>query len=160
MNAPSLSSIRCALTRQLLEHTVSWPMQSIAKVRMVLCSSLLILSVTTSVQAAEAVEKNIKLTENDARFRVVNVMDGRILIHLKNGHERIIAFPEMVELMPDPSTLPDCNIVLDKNVVAFYPTRTFKRLSLKLIGLETSTVYELGVRSSAAGITQPLKLIK
>ncbi len=159
MNAPFLSAIRCTPVRRLIEHTVSWPSQSLAKVRFVLCSSLLVLTVATSVQGADT-EKNIKLTENDARFRVVTVMDEQLLLHLKNGHERIIAFPETVKLAPNQSTLPDCDIALDQNVVAFYPARTFERIRLKLIGLKTGTIYELGVRSSADGLTQPLKLVR
>lgn len=154
-----LSSFHRSFVRLSPEHTVSQSAQVMSKVRVALCRAILVLTVTSCVQAAST-EQSVQLTEHDARFRVVTVSGERLLLHLKNGHERIVAFPEAIELSPERPTLPDCDIVLDKEVVAFYPTRTFERVSLKFIGVNSGTVYELGIRSSGDGMLQPLKLVR
>ena len=112
-----------------------------------------------SVALSQAQTPKVEFTDEDARFQITPVPDGNLLLHIRNGHERIIAFPEPIEAIPEQQSLPGCNIIMDGEIVAFYPTRTFQRVTLKFVGARSGTVYEIGVRSSPDGIIQPLKLV-
>ncbi len=81
-----------------------------------------------------------------------------ILVHLRTGYERAVLMPEPVGLKGNQSSLPGCDIEIDADVIGFYPTRSFANTSIKLVGLETGTEYELVVRSSTLGERQPLQV--
>lgn len=83
---------------------------------------------------------------------------NRILFHIRTGIERAVIFPEPVQLARTNPQLLGCTIVVDFDVVGFYPTQSFDRETVRLIGLETGTTYELGVRASPEGLLNPLRL--
>lgn len=91
-------------------------------------------------------------------FRETSFNNKPILIHLRTGYERAIIMPEKVVQSDQQIPLPGTEIVVEGNIVAFYPTETFKRRSVYFVGLDTDTVYELQVGSSTEGIRQPLKI--
>ena len=91
-------------------------------------------------------------------YREVTFNDQPILVHLRTGYERAIILPEPVVQGDDEQTLPGTEIVIDGNIVAFYPTITFKRAPVVLVGLDTGTVYDLRVRASTEGIRQPMRI--
>ena len=81
-----------------------------------------------------------------------------ILVHLRTGYERPIIFPEPVVQSDETQTLPGTEIIVDGNIVAFYPTITFNRSPVVFVGLETGTVYDVRVRASTEGIRQPMRI--
>ena len=81
-----------------------------------------------------------------------------ILVHLRTGYERPIIFPEPVLQSDETQTLPGTEIIVDGNIVAFYPTITFSRSPVVFVGLETGTVYDVRVRASTEGIRQPMRI--
>ena len=118
----------------------------------------IVMALPTSIQAQNS---GFVLTDPSTRFREITTSpSNRILLHLRNRHERIVAFPEPVKLDPTTLRLPGCEITLDNDVLGFYPTQTFDRQSFRVIGINSGQVYELGVRSSNEGLIGPLKLLK
>lgn len=93
-------------------------------------------------------------------FRKARYVSKPILIHLRTGYERAVLMPEPVRLKANQSALPGCTIEIDAEVIGFYPTRTFARLGIKFIGLDTGKEYELRVRASTSGIRQPLQITR
>ncbi len=91
-------------------------------------------------------------------YREASFVGKPILIHLRTGYERAIVMPEPVELRDADQTLPDSEIVVTDNIIAFYPTSTFARVPLLFTGLETGTQYDLRVRASTEGMRQPLRI--
>lgn len=91
-------------------------------------------------------------------FRQARYGSNGVLLHLRTGYERAVLMPEPIELKAGQSSLPGCDVEIDSDVIGFYPTRSFKRQSIKFVGLESGAVYELKVRSSTAGIRQPLQI--
>ena len=91
-------------------------------------------------------------------YREVTFNDQPILVHLRTGYERAIILPEAVVQSDEKQTLPGTEIVIDGDVVAFYPTITFKRESVLFVGLDTGTVYDFRVRASTEGIRQPMRI--
>ena len=91
-------------------------------------------------------------------YREVTFNDQPILVHLRTGYERAIILPEAVVQSDETQTLPGTEIVIDGDIVAFYPTITFKRVSVVFVGLDTGTVYDLRVRASTEGIRQPMRI--
>jgi len=81
-----------------------------------------------------------------------------ILVHLRIGYERAIVFPEPVKLANTGRTLPGCEIIINEDVVAFYPTRKFARQSVILTGTLTGTEYEISIRASTKGMRQPMRI--
>jgi hypothetical protein len=93
-------------------------------------------------------------------FRQARYVDKPILLHLRSGYERAVLMPERIGLLDDGQSLPGCAVVIDTDVVGFYPTRTFKRTPIKFVGLETGKIYELRVRASPEGMRQPLQITR
>ena len=91
-------------------------------------------------------------------YREVGFNNQPILVHLRTGYERAIILPEPVVPRDDTQTLPGTEIVVDGNIVAFYPSITFKRAPVVFVGLDTGTVYDLRVRASTLGIRQPMRI--
>ena len=140
-----------------IEKTVAKP-YAVLKCAVVL-TTLAVVSIPPVV-LSQAQTPEVEFTDEDARFKIISIPDGKLLLHIRNAHERIIAFPEPVEAIPEQQSLPGCNIIVDGEIIALYPTRTFQRVTLKFVGARSGTVYEIGVRSSPDGIIQPLKLVK
>ena len=81
-----------------------------------------------------------------------------LLVHLRTGYERAIIMPEPVTLDSPGQSLPGSEIVIDGNIVAFYPTQTFTRRSIIVVGQESGIRYDLRVRASTQGLRQPMRL--
>ena len=91
-------------------------------------------------------------------YREVTFDDQPILVHLRTGYERAIILPEAVVQRDEKQTLPGTEIVIDGDIVAFYPTITFERESVVFVGLDSGTEYDLKVRASTEGIRQPMRV--
>jgi len=114
---------------------------------------------TTLVSAsAQEVPNGFVLVPEGAPIRDVPFRGDPILVHLKIGYERAIAFPEPVTLntQSDPA-LPGCVVTVDGDLVGFYPGEIFTRRIFSLTGL-SGTRYELSIRASGAGMSGTLKL--
>lgn len=111
--------------------------------------------------AARANTLQVKtLQEAWLEFRQTRFNDQPILLHLRRGYERAVLMPEPIRLQDDSQVLPGCAVQIDTDVVGFFPTETFARQSIKFVGLETGTVYDLRVRASPDGIRQPLQITR
>ncbi|WP_430881053.1 hypothetical protein [Granulosicoccus sp. 3-233] len=93
-------------------------------------------------------------------FRKARYTGEPLLLHLRNGYERAVLMPEPIKLLNDSQTLPGCAVVIDTDVIGFFPTRTFAREPIRFIGLQSGSVYELRVRASPEGIRQPLQITR
>ncbi|ASJ70541.1 hypothetical protein [Granulosicoccus antarcticus] len=93
-------------------------------------------------------------------FRETRYNNEPILLHLRRGYERAVLMPEPIRLLDDSQTLPGCAVEIDTDVVGFFPVQTFARKSIKFVGLQSGTVYELRVRASPEGIRQPLQITR
>ncbi|MFK7994271.1 MAG: hypothetical protein AB8B87_09040 [Granulosicoccus sp.] len=92
-------------------------------------------------------------------YREANFRGAPILVHLRTGYERAIVMPEAVELSNNnQQRLPGCEIIVNNNIIAFYPTETFTRRSTVFVGKETGTVYDLRIRASTKGMRQPMRI--
>ena len=91
-------------------------------------------------------------------YRQLRFDNEQLLVHLRTGYERAIILPEPVVQSNDEQTLPGTEFIVNGDTVAFYPTRTFQRRSVVFVGLDTGTVYDLGVRASPDGFRQPLRI--
>lgn len=92
-------------------------------------------------------------------MKVQFVKNERILLHLRTAYERAIVMPEAVTPKDPEQRLTGCEIIIDGNVIAFYPTESYTREIVTFVGLETGTEYEFGVRSSTSGFRQPMQII-
>ena len=91
-------------------------------------------------------------------YTEIDFNEEPILVHLRTGYERPIIFPEPVVASDEKQTLPGTEIVIDGNIVAFYPTISFGRSAVVFVGVETGTVYDVGIRASTEGIRQPMRI--
>ena len=91
-------------------------------------------------------------------YREARYVNAPILVHLRTGYERAIIMPEPVMLDDADQILPGCEIVIEDEFVAFYPTETFTRRSIIVVGQQTGTRYDLRVRASTQGLRQPMRL--
>lgn len=91
-------------------------------------------------------------------YREARFSGSPILVHLRTGYERAIVLPEPVALRNPNQNLPGCEIIINDNIVAFYPTRTYARQSVEFIGLETGNIYDLRIRASTKGMRQPMRV--
>lgn len=91
-------------------------------------------------------------------YREVRYNGKPLLVHLRTGYERAIVMPEPVMFDGTEQSLPGCEVVIDGDVVAFYPTETFTRRSIIVVGQESGIRYDLRVRASTQGIRQPMRL--
>lgn len=83
-----------------------------------------------------------------------------VLLHLRTGYERAVLMPEPVRLKDGEAPLPGCDLAIDREIIGFYPTRTFGRTSIRFIGLNSGIEYQLLVRASPLGIRQPLEITR
>jgi len=95
---------------------------------------------------------------NWVEYRNATYNGEALIVHLRTGYERAVLFPEGVRLTDPDQTIPDCDLVIDEEVMGFYPKKSFKRRELKLTGLETGADYLLLVQASPNGIRQPLQI--
>ena len=87
-----------------------------------------------------------------------NYQGEAIRIHLRTGYERAVVFPEPVrQLLPD-QQLPGCEVLINDNVVAFYPEKNLERTNMVFTGELTGVRYEIIVRASSSGIRKPLRI--
>lgn len=93
-------------------------------------------------------------------FKQAKYADEAILLHLKTGQARAVIWPEPIELLDSTQTLPGCAVEIDNDVVGFFPTSDFNRTSIRFLGLETQTIYELQIRASEKGIEEPLQITR
>lgn len=113
----------------------------------------------TTSYAQQATENgSVQLMSSELDVKSLPYRGNRVLLHIRTGTERAVVFPEPVVPVLTNPTLPGCRIVVDIDVVGFYPTQTFERETIQVIGLETGTTYELGVRASPTGFLHPLRL--
>ena len=113
----------------------------------------------SSVVAQEALERGeVEPMGEWAEFHQMRFVFAPILLHLRTGYERAVLMPEPVELQGANDTLPGSEIVIDEEVVGFYPTINFSQHTLILVGLSSGTVYELSVKASPTGTRQPVQI--
>lgn len=93
-------------------------------------------------------------------FKQTSFTGTPVLLHLRTGYERAVLMPEAVKLEDSNQVLPGCEIVIDKDIVGFYPALPFQRQPVMFVGIESGTVYELRVRSSELGLRQPLQITR
>lgn len=91
-------------------------------------------------------------------YRETDFAGDPILVHLRTGYERAIIMPEPVEKQDPTNQLPGSEILINDNIVAFYPTETFSRRAIIFVGKETGTLYELRIRASTQGMRQPMRI--
>lgn len=91
-------------------------------------------------------------------YREANFRGNPIFVHLRTGYERAIVMPEPVKQRDSAQQLPGSEILIDDNIVAFYPTITFSRRSVVFVGLETGTLYDLRIRASTQGMRKPMRI--
>lgn len=123
--------------------------------RLLYLVALLTLFGTASAQEAQ---DDFVLVPEGAPIRDIPFRGDPILVHLKIGHERAIAFPEPVTLnsSSDPA-LPGCEVTVDGDLVGFYPKEGFTRRTFSLTGA-SGTRYDLSIRASRVGMASTLKL--
>ncbi len=125
--------------------------------RLLCCLALL---TTLNTAGAQESTNNFVLVPEGAPIREVPFRGDPILVHLKVGFERAIAFPEPVTLttQSDP-VLPGCEVSIDRDLVGFYPSESFTRRVFTLTG-QSGQRYELSIRASTAGMSETLKLFE
>ncbi len=124
--------------------------------RLLCCLALLTTLVTAGAQEGKS---GFVLVSEGAPIREVPFRGDPILVHLKVGYERAIAFPEPVTLnTPADPALPGCEVTVDRDLVAFYPKMSFTRRTFSLSG-QSGTRYELSIRASNSGMSDTLKLL-
>jgi hypothetical protein len=116
------------------------------------------LSALIATASAQQALDDFVLVPEGAPIRDIPFRGDPILVHLKIGHERAIAFPEPVTLnsTSDPA-LPGCEVTVDGELVGFYPRESFTRRTFSLTG-QSGTRYDLSIRASSAGMAGTLKL--
>lgn len=81
-----------------------------------------------------------------------------VAVHLRTGYERAVIMPEPVSAHAQNPLLPHTEVIVENEVVGFYPEESFKAISLKFVGAHSGTVFELQVNSSTTGTRQPLQI--
>ena len=79
-------------------------------------------------------------------------------VHLRTGYERAVIMPEPVAAYTDNLSLPSTDVIVENEVVGFYPENSFEPVAIKFVGVHSGTVYKLVIRSSPTGTRQPLKV--
>lgn len=98
------------------------------------------------------------LTDQSLPIKQVQFRTRPILMHLRTGYERVVAFPEPVSLS-SAEPIPGCDIVIDRELVGFYPGLDFERRSIVFKGSHTGAAYELSTRASSLGLNVPIEII-
>jgi len=93
-------------------------------------------------------------------FKQVTFSNKPILMHMRTGVERAILMPEPVQRTDPLEALPGCEVVVDVEVVGFYPRGAFDWHTIRFTGLNSGDIYELRVRASPApdGQVQPIQI--
>jgi len=122
------------------------------------CCVVLLMTLVTA--SAQDITDDFILVPEGSPIREVPFRGKPILVHLRVGYERAIAFPEPVSLTSsvDPA-LPGCQVRIDRDLVGFYPSKDFTRRVFTLTG-QSGTRYELSIRASKEGMSNTLKLIE
>lgn len=131
------------------------------------CLSVAFLALVLSTSIGAPAYSQLALTEGTVapmgqwlEYREARYNGNPLLVHLRTGYERAIVMPEPVMLDTSEQNLPGCEVVIDGDVVAFYPTETFTRRSIIVVGHESGIRYDLRVRASTQGIRQPMRLTR
>ncbi len=97
---------------------------------------------------------------NWMEFKQVKFTGSTIRVHLRTGFERAVLMPEPVQKTDPAVQLPGCDVVVDLEVVGFYPRGSFNRHTIRFTGLNSGDIYELSIRSSPApeGQVQPIQI--
>lgn len=122
--------------------------------RLFCCLTLLM---TLATASAQDITDDFVLVPEGSPIREVPFRGKPILVHLRVGFERAIAFPEPVSLTGP--ALPGCEVRIDRDLVGFYPSKGFTRRVFALTGL-SGTRYELSIRASKEGMSNTLKLFE
>lgn len=103
---------------------------------------------------------NVEPMGNWMEFKQVKFTGSTIRVHLRTGFERAILMPEPVQKTDPAVQLPGCDVVVDLEVVGFYPRGSFNRHTIRFTGLNSGDIYELSIRSSPApeGQVQPIQI--
>lgn len=121
--------------------------------------SVLAAPLCSSALAQQALENgDVEPMGHWVEFQQVRFAGVPILLHLRTGYERAVVMPEPVQLEDEHLTLPGSEVVIDKEVVGFYPTENFPSRTLPFLGLSTGTVYVLRVSASPNGMRQPMQI--
>lgn len=135
------------------------PKRLLAAAVLPLSIALLTAPLCSSAFAQEALENGeVEPMGHWVEFQHVQFENIPILLHLRTGYERAVLMPEPVQLKDANLTLPGSEVLIDQEVVGFYPTTSFTRRSMHFIGLTTGTVYELRISASPTGLRQPLQI--
>ena len=121
-------------------------------------TAFIFVNIHPAVAQQNSQEQTIQPMGQWVEFKTAIYSGAPILVHLRTGYERAILMPEPVRLLDDNQKLPNSDVVVDSEVVGFYPAKTFTRRSIKFVGLNTGAVYDLRVRASPQGIRQPLEI--
>lgn len=103
---------------------------------------------------------NVLPMEDWLKLREATYGTKPILLHLRTGYERAVVLPEPVETKDGQTVLTGCRIVIEDNIIGFYPGSSFEQTSVVFIGLESGDEYKLLVRSSPTGKRQPLRILR
>lgn len=124
------------------------------------CIALLTTGFQSTRSAAQQQNSNIKVLPmgNWIEYRQAQYRGTPILVHLRIGYERAILMPEAVWIQNPEPGLPGCDVVVNNDIVGFYPTRYFTRRAVKLVGEDSGDTYELLVSASVSGVRQPLQI--
>lgn len=135
-------------------------------IRYITASCLLPLLFAIGLVFTPGMAQQVTNTDEDKKplewldFKKARYFGKPILLHLRSGIERAVIFPEPIQFTDFSQSLPGCAIAIDNEVVAFFPTQTFRRTPIRFTGLNTDTVYELRVRASPQGIEQVLQILR
>lgn len=123
--------------------------------RLFCCLTLLMTLVAAS---AQEITDDFILVPEGSPIQEVPFRGKPILVHLRVGFERAIAFPEPVSLTnPADPALPGCQVRIDRDLVGFYPSKDFTRRIFTLTG-QSGARYELSIRASQQGMSNTLRL--
>lgn len=95
---------------------------------------------------------------NWIEYRQTQYRGAPILVHLRIGYERTIVMPEPVWQQNPDYRLPGCDVVVESDIVGFYPTEQFGFRSIKFSGEDSGDTYELRIKASVSGIRQPMQI--
>lgn len=91
-------------------------------------------------------------------FEETDFTGNPVSVHLRTGYERAVIMPEPVIAHANNPLLPKAEVFVEKRVVGFYPEQSFNVRLIKFVGVNSGSVYELLIESSANGTRQPLKI--
>lgn len=128
-------------------------------IRTIVAFTLAWMAVTSHAHAQDDASRDDILSDTTwMEFRQARYTGEPILLHLKTGQERAVIWPEPIEFRNDSQSLPGCAVVINSDVVGFFPTTDFKRTRIQFKGLETGSIYELRVRATDNGMLEPLQI--